>query len=70
MSEGVKVLDGPFAGADLGRMIAAPAVLNLQGPGVEDGYVAKYRYSAKRRGYVFKGIERVLMRVAVQARVQ
>ena len=62
-SHGFPVLDGPFEGATLTFREAMPAVVNLEGPGVPHGYVAKYRYLVKRKGFVFKGFDQVIARI-------
>lgn len=57
----VKIIDGPFEGADLPYSTAAPASILLEGEGIPEGHVARYRYSTKRHGYVFKGLDRVVL---------
>lgn len=63
MGHSFPVLDGPFEGASLTFHTAMPAVVNLEGPGLPEGCVAKYRYLVKRKGFVFKGLDQVVARI-------
>jgi hypothetical protein len=56
----VRLIDGPFAGTEVEKRGAS---LIVEGPGVPDGQVARYRWSAGADGYVFKGSEAVILRV-------
>jgi hypothetical protein len=64
--EGPVILDGPCA--MLGHLTytgtaAFPLSLLLEGDGVPEGKVARYRYVSTRDGYVFKGFETPILKV-------
>lgn len=62
----VPILDGPLEGVELPFSVAAPRSLLLEGEGIPEGFVARYRYSPKRHGYVFKELDQVVARIAPQ----
>jgi hypothetical protein len=63
--KGVPFLDGPMAGKHMPPREAVPASLLVDGDPVPVGKVARYRYSPKKHGYVFKGLDQVVLRVPV-----
>lgn len=60
---GVPVLDGPYEGAVLDYPEAAPASVLLTGDPLPEPMCARYRYSAKKRGYIFKEYDRIIAQV-------